>query len=379
MDIELTGFETKENRDTEEDILQLAENIDVDQISEDFIEFEEKRKSLEQTRISKQTWSILEIYQKIRDRKLILNPDYQRDVIWDKKKQTAFIESLFMGIIVPPIYVVEIPGEDMLDANKYEVVDGKQRLHTIDNFIKNKLYLEPKTLEYYRDWFGNHNFAEIKEAYNELVNSMLSSVLDIYVITANSPEITKYDIFARLNKGAEKLKVNEIRKAIYHSATLTYIDQYINMNKKNDEYKEIFSANDIKRYEDYGTFYKSISYYIKTDIDAGVVKGYNSRPREMINGVLSDLQKGKTIISQEETDKIIKNTIRLTKKLKNTPGAVYLIDSFIPFAMKYQEDFYSKLTEILSDETILKSLEKSPATTKNVNMRVERIKGLLGE
>ena len=72
----------------------------------------EKRKLLEKTKITKQTWSIVEIFQKIKDGKLIVDTDYQRNAIWDADKKTAFVESLFMEIMIPPIYVVEIPGED---------------------------------------------------------------------------------------------------------------------------------------------------------------------------------------------------------------------------------------------------------------------------
>ena len=118
--------------------IQLAENenVEIDAIHSDANEFEHKRELLKKTKIVKQTWSILEIFQKIKEGKLLLNPEYQRNVIWDKAKKTAFIESLFMGIIIPPVYVVEIPGDNILEENTYEVVDGKQRLSTIDDFIK---------------------------------------------------------------------------------------------------------------------------------------------------------------------------------------------------------------------------------------------------
>lgn len=69
-----------------------------------------KRNLLQKTKIVRQTWSIAEIYQKIKDKKLILDPDYQRHAIWGNDKKTAFIESLYMEIMIPPIYVVEIPG-----------------------------------------------------------------------------------------------------------------------------------------------------------------------------------------------------------------------------------------------------------------------------
>ena len=59
-------------------------------------EFENKRNMLDKTKIVRQTWSITEIYQKIKNGDLILNPDYQRNEVWPPSKQISFIESLFM-------------------------------------------------------------------------------------------------------------------------------------------------------------------------------------------------------------------------------------------------------------------------------------------
>lgn len=114
-----------ENDDIDNVNVQLAENASIEESETDSSPTSaDKRELLKKTKIVKQTWSIQEIYQKIKSEKLRLSPDYQRNEIWQNDKKTAFIESLFMGIIVPPIYVVEIPGEDILDDSTYEVVDG---------------------------------------------------------------------------------------------------------------------------------------------------------------------------------------------------------------------------------------------------------------
>ena len=286
----------------QEENIQLAENEEIEEIEEFDIneEYKNKRDLLSKTKIVKQTWSILEIYQKIDAEKVILDPNYQRREIWKNDKKIAFIESLYMNIMVPPIYVVEIPGKDVLSENKYEVVDGKQRLSTIIDFIKNRFKLQDKYLEYYGDLYNNRNFSEIKDLFPEDTNEMLSSVLDIYVITANSPEFTKYDIFARLNKGAEPLKVNEIRRAVYHSHATSIISKYIESIieledgvESKIEYTKIFTDNDIKRFEDYGRFYKSLAFFHQSNLilEVPIVENYNSRPREMINNVLEKLQK----------------------------------------------------------------------------------------
>ena len=91
-------FSENMNSDTvdQAENLQLAENEDIEPTQKEAVEdeFEEKRQWLEKTKIVKQTWSISEIYQKIKDKKLLLDPDYQRNAIWDSGKKTAFIAYL---------------------------------------------------------------------------------------------------------------------------------------------------------------------------------------------------------------------------------------------------------------------------------------------
>ena len=374
--------EQTEDLNTDDENIQLAENKDIDKYDEnsEMVSYYEKRKMLEKTKIVKQTWSIIEIFQKINDGKLILDPEYQRNVIWDTEKKTSFIESLYMGIIIPPIYVVEIPNDDILSGSRYEVVDGKQRLSTIKSFISNELILKKKNLEYYADLFGDKIFSEIKEENIKETTEMLSSVLDVYVITANSPEFTKYDIFSRLNKGSEKLRVNEIRKAIYHSNLTKLIDDFVKNNQNQEEYKKVFTLNDRKRYEDYGRFYKSMAFYIRSNLETGIVEKYNSRPREMINDVLQEFQNKKhKDVTSEEINEILEKTIKMLILFKEYKGKDYLIDACIPFAINNWEKFEQKVNIILEDKELLSTFQQSPATTANVNKRLSCVMKIMKE
>lgn len=362
--------------------IQLAENEEVDELGTS--DNEEKRKLLKKTKIARQTWSILEIYQKIKGNKLILNPDYQRNDVWDPNKKTAFIESLFMGIIIPPIYVVEIPGKDFLEENKYEVVDGKQRLSTINAFIENRLRLKGKALEYYEDWFAEKVFYEIREQNDELINAMLSSVLDIYVITANSPEFTKYDIFSRLNKGSEPLRVNEIRKAVYQSemmrAVNEFVDEYVSFDSAKglvikEPYSTAFTKKAIQRYEDYGRFFRSIAFCYKADLANGIVAQYNSRPREMINDVLAGFQKGTICFDAAIVRSIITDTLQLVLAFNksNSKYTDYLIDACICYCAQYRSQVMAAVDKISENKIIMETLTRSPSTTSNVNARLKQV------
>lgn len=379
-------MEEMQNIPIEEIDVQLAENQQIEEdANESHPTSEEKRELLKRTKIVKQTWSIQEIYQKIRSGRLVLSPDYQRNEIWPNDKKTAFIESLYMGIIIPPIYVVEIPGADLLSDSIYEVVDGKQRLTTIEKFLAKGFALSKKSLEYYKDWFGGKTYYDIQELYPEETLEMLSSVLDIYVITANSPEFTKYDIFSRLNKGAEKLKVNEIRKAIYRSPLLEWIDEYVKSytdtgdEARRQKYTNIFSPNDIKRYEDYGRFYTSIAFKLRSNIETGVVVGYNSRPRDMINNVLQEIQDNKHPLLKENIIAVLDFTMSVLEQYRNTEGIDYIINSCVPYIDTNLTKIYEKLPDIISDRTIKDTFEKSPATTSSVNNRLLRVKEILNE
>lgn len=360
----------KETEDMEN--VQLAENIDVEDIVP--TSGEERRGLLKKTKIVKQTWSILEIYQKVQTKKLILDPTYQRNEIWQSDKRIPFVESLYMGIIIPPIYVVEIPGESLLEGASYEVVDGKQRLSTIMKFLEDDLSLNPKYLEYYQDCFANKKFSEIQREFEEETNAMLSSVLDIYVITANSPEFTKYDIFSRLNKGSEPLKVNEIRRAVYQSRALKTIDVYVQEHVDSPAYKMIFSATNIKRYDDYGRFFRSIAFYLKYNPESKAVVGYNSRPREMINSVLASVQSKKISIADEEIRNVLDATMQLMLLFsEQKTNREYLVDACIYFRMKHGQAFERIKDKIADDGVILETLMKSPSTTSNVNERFRRV------
>src|ERR1700731_2526724 len=70
-----------------------------------------------------------------RDRWVNLRPEYQRRHRWDTKKQSRLIESLLMNVPVPPVFLYE------KDLNRYEVMDGQQRLVSLLDFYSNKLVL----------------------------------------------------------------------------------------------------------------------------------------------------------------------------------------------------------------------------------------------
>src|ERR1035437_10509770 len=91
-----------------------------------------------------------------------IKPKYQRRERWNKTKQSALIESFLLNIPVPPIFLAED------EYGEYSVIDGKQRITSIYNFIELKLKLE--NLE---------KFSEIEGLTFEELPSQLNNALKI--------------------------------------------------------------------------------------------------------------------------------------------------------------------------------------------------------
>ena len=64
-----------------------------------------------------------------------LKPDYQRRITWNNAKRSKLIESLIMNIPIPPVFLYE------KDFNKYEIMDGLQRISAIIAFYNNEYAL----------------------------------------------------------------------------------------------------------------------------------------------------------------------------------------------------------------------------------------------
>ncbi|QSO52342.1 DUF262 domain-containing protein [Alicyclobacillus curvatus] len=140
---------------------------------------------------------------------LNISPSYQRRNRWDRRKRSLLIESFLLNIPVPPIYLYE------RDYNSYEVMDGLQRLQTINDFIDNKFRLIG--LEFWSELNGK-KYDELPDV---LRKGLLRRTLSAIVLLAESsrPEDSDVDVrmvlFRRLNTGGIQLNAQELRNALY--------------------------------------------------------------------------------------------------------------------------------------------------------------------
>lgn len=159
--------------------------------------------------------SLLELYS---ERHLIeLDPEHQRiGGIWTREKKQLLIDSLLNGFDVPKLYLQEFmpPLKKGEHVYRYSIIDGKQRLQAIWDFIDGKLPLA-SDFEYLREDTVNAaglTYAELSVRYQHLKSRFDATQLDIVLVSTGEPELIE-DLFSRLNE-AVPLNAPEKRGAL---------------------------------------------------------------------------------------------------------------------------------------------------------------------
>lgn len=146
-----------------------------------------------------------------KERWINTRPEYQRRLVWDRKKKSRLIESLLMNIPVPPIFLFEH------DLNRYEVMDGQQRLNSIMEFYSNELKLSG--LEHW----GVLNGMTYSQLPPKIQRGLDRRRISATVLLNESggglegARELRRQIFDRLNTGGQKLNAQELRNCLYSS------------------------------------------------------------------------------------------------------------------------------------------------------------------
>ncbi len=134
---------------------------------------------------------------------------YQRRFIWTKPQCDRFVESLLLGLPVPGIFLVK------QDDGRLLVLDGQQRLRTLQAFYKGVLRRRTYSLQNVQDKFEGHTYESL-DAENR--RKLDDSIIHATIVRQDEPsddQSSVYMIFQRLNTGGTTLHPQEIRVALY--------------------------------------------------------------------------------------------------------------------------------------------------------------------
>ncbi len=145
---------------------------------------------------------------------IIVIPAYQREFIWPDSDRSRFIESLFLGVPIQPLFAAILDEDGNL-----ELIDGSQRIRTIEAFTKDEFRLAGlKKLDalnglYYSD------FTTARKNKFGLIN------LRLHVISEKADLSIRQDIFDRINTSGQKAKPSEIRKGALSGSFYEFVGE----------------------------------------------------------------------------------------------------------------------------------------------------------
>ena len=161
---------------------------------------------LKQVRVKKKTITrtIRDVIADLQSAKITI-PSYQRTFVWETDKQCRFIESIFMDIPIPPLFLLE-KFSDEASTTIFEIIDGVQRLTTLENFYGGKLRLSNL------DTLADLNQTTFPTLPPNISGIFLEREINIIIIESDTHPEIQFEVFGRLNQRVCVLKCSRTKE-----------------------------------------------------------------------------------------------------------------------------------------------------------------------
>lgn len=157
----------------------------------------------ESIEISDDPYSIFEYLRQLEKGKITIQPDFQRNQVWNPVQKSKFIESIILNFPLPPIYLNENT------ESKYIVIDGLQRTTALQQFYKGAFALTGI------EALPKYNGSKFKDLPEVLQSKFESKKLTVFILKPSTPMVVIYDLFNRINTGGTQLNRQEVRNCIF--------------------------------------------------------------------------------------------------------------------------------------------------------------------
>ncbi len=299
--------------------------------------------------IARDSASVFQLKRKWEKEPSMLNlaPDFQRDLVWNSKQKSELIESILMGIPLPLIYVKED------ERGVYIIVDGKQRLNTLFEFINNKFALTNLSI------LKTKNGSRFEDLTSMEQNKIEDCSLTLHVIKAPTSDRVTFDLFDRVNRGGTRLNNQEMRNALYQGHATKLINRLAEMPVFIDATEGTIPANHMK---DRYLVLRFVAFYmwqkgITKDVDTNETLEYRSNLEDFLGKTMRFINR-----LDSENDLLKELEFRFIKAMKLAlqliPLGGFRLPSVSgkrrPINMAFFESFSYLLSNLTGDEEQLK-------------------------
>lgn len=153
--------------------------------------------------IAETPFSIFEYLRQLEKGKIIIQPDFQRNQVWNKVQKSKFIESIILNFPLPPIYLNETK------KSNYIVIDGLQRSTALQQFYKGEYALTGI------EALPKYNSKRFNDLPDTIQSKFEDKKLTVFILKPSTPIVVIYDLFNRINTGGTQLNRQEVRNCIF--------------------------------------------------------------------------------------------------------------------------------------------------------------------
>ena len=194
-------------------------------------------------------------------------PTFQRNFVWSQRHASRFVESLLMGLPVPGIFLYKEPG-----TNKHLVVDGQQRLRTLQYFYEGTFLEKKFRLVGVRPEWEGKTYSELPPPEQLKLDD---SIVHATIFQQDEPKDSQkslYFVFERINSGGIRLSPQEIRNCISDGPVM----DAIRMLNDDPNWRAIFGQKKNARLKDQELVLRALAMFARRD-------AYQSPMRDFLN------------------------------------------------------------------------------------------------
>lgn len=343
----------------------------------------------------------------LREEDELIVPKFQRELVWDPKRKSRFIESILLGYPIPNMFFTDYENGQMM------IIDGQQRIDTLVEFLSNELKISNR--EDINPRWRNMFFRDIDpESQKKLRSSNIrAAVFQILSENESDKNTALYSLFERINTGSIQLNAQEIRRAIFSSSFTINLNIFVDnrfwvsgyrlikledtVGVKKD--KRLKDQEIVSRYFTLKNLYlerenldKDISYKNEINNFLALIK---NRAAEEIEEMFLDLESN-LIWLEENFDKDLGNLFRrptgnintldeLESDLKSKKFNIPMFESLLIAMDTIKKDNpllvnvslnNQKYIDLFKDQVFVDAISSQTNKYEKINYRIEKIKGV---
>lgn len=180
-------------------------------------------------------------------------PPFQRAYVWSQKQASRFIESLLLGLPVPGIFLYKEPG-----TNKHLVIDGQQRLKSLQFFVEGTFLEKKFRLTGISKQWDNKTYEDLEEADHLKLDDAIVHATIFQQLEPQTADSSIYYVFERINTGGMRLSSQEIRVCLNYGP---FAQLLLELSKQKN-WRNIYGSES-KRLKDQELILRFLAFYFR--------------------------------------------------------------------------------------------------------------------